>query len=314
MREFFSEFCFKVVNRVYQFCLEKRKFTKKYSFVDRSCGAENLLIVIVGYQPFYWEKVFFRIKRAIDKFGEKIDVCITNSGGEGRDTLLKMTQEYGWSYLHCKDDRLSQAQNQAIKLHERAKYIYKIDEDIILPECYFAGLKNAFADSRNRYDRTLGFVAPLINLNGYGYNIFLETLNIKDEFEMQFGHQFFSEDFMDDPIHKNSEVAVWIWNKSLPFDSVAAFVQKKNKGKRGLCTFRFSVGAVLFDRSFWEKIGFLDVKFKQAMGLEEKQMNAYCMNHFRSIVIAEDVFVGHLGFGAQKEAEKKFFLQKNEYI
>lgn len=314
MKKFFSEFDFKVVNRVYQFFLEKRKFTTKYSFVDRSSGAENLLIVVVGYQPFYWEKVFSKIKRAIDRFEEKIDICITNPGGNGYDALLKMTQKYGWSYLHCKYDRLSQAQNQAIKLHEHAKYIFKIDEDIILPENYFAGLKKAYVDSPNRYDRTLGFVAPLINLNGYGYDVFLKTLDVKDEFEMRFGHQVFSENFMNDPIHKNSEMAIWIWNKTLPFDAVATTIQAKNKGKRGLCTFRFSVGAVLFDRSFWKQIGFFDVKFEQAMGLEEEQMNAYCMNHFRSIIIAEDVLVGHLGFGPQKESVKKFFLANEQYI
>lgn len=243
-----------------------------------------------------------------------IDVCVSNPGGEGTKQLEKLCDKYKWSYLYLKDDRLSQAQNQAIKLHPNAKYIYKIDEDIVLPDYYFTGMREAFEDSQKLYGRTLGFLGPLINVNGYGYNVFIDNIGTRDEFEQKYGKQCFSEHFMKDPIHHSPELGVWIWNHTIPFDDTAKTIRELNSGKRGLCTFRFSVGAVMFSRSFWEQIGYFDVNFIGAMGLEEDQMNAYCMNNFRSIIIAEDVLVGHLGFGSQKEAVKEFFLKNYEQI
>ena len=45
----------------------------------------------------------------------------------------------------------------------------------------------------------------------------------------------------------------------------------------------------------------------EELKLIEEQMNAYCINNMRSIIIAEDVLVGHLGFYRQKDACKTFF-------
>ena len=53
-----KEFKFRVINKIYQNELNKRKFTNRYSFTNRSKNSENLLIIVVGYQPYYWEKVF----------------------------------------------------------------------------------------------------------------------------------------------------------------------------------------------------------------------------------------------------------------
>ena len=45
------------------------------------------------------------------------------------------------------------------------------------------------------------------------------------------------------------------------------------------------------------------------MAIEERQMNAYCINNMLSIVISDDIFVGHLGFYTQKDICKKFYTE-----
>lgn len=55
-----KELKFKVINKLYQNELRKRKFTTRYSYSDRSNNSENLLIIIAGYQPYYWEKIFLK--------------------------------------------------------------------------------------------------------------------------------------------------------------------------------------------------------------------------------------------------------------
>ena len=167
-----KEFGFQIVSKLYKSMCEKRKFSNAYSFIDRSDGAEFLLIIIAGYQPFYWNKVFLKVNDAVQQFGKKIDVCVANPGGGGIKELENLCEQYKWSYFYLKFDRLSQAQNQVIKLHPAAKYIFKIDEDIILPKYYFYGMYEAYKDSYISFGRTLGFCAPLININGYGYNVF----------------------------------------------------------------------------------------------------------------------------------------------
>ena len=142
---------------------------------------------------------------------------------------------------------------------------------------------------------------------GMDIMFFLDSINVREEFEETFGKQFFTDNFQDAIVHKDSKVAIWLWEHSLPFDRVADYIRKTYHGKRGLCSLRFSVGAVMFDRKFWEDLGYFDVRFIGGMALEEEQMNAYCINNMRSIIIAEDVLVGHLGFYRQKDACKTFF-------
>ena len=288
----------------------KRLFAKGYEFINRSSSSENLLLIIAGFQEYYWDAVFERVRRNQNMFTEKIDICICVPGEDG-EILKQIAEKYGWSYLKIKKDLLAQAQNTAIKLHENAKWIYKIDEDILISDNYFSKLKDAYVNIELKHNKEIGFIAPLINLNACGVEKFLRTINKYDEFECQFGRLIIG---LNKPIHRDGEVATWIWNSSIPFDEISRKIEKENDTVYYECPIRFSVGAILLKREFWEEMGGFLVKNIGCMGAEEEQMNAFCMNQMRSIIVVANVFAGHLGFFHQKQNCHKFFNEHQKEI
>ena len=299
----FMDICYLISKRLYERYRMKRLFTNKYEFIDRSCKRKNLLLIVAGYQPYYWDIVLERVKRNQQQFTEPLDVCVCVPGADG--TVLKeMCAYYEWSYLKIKEDRLSLAQNIAIKLHGDAEWIYKIDEDIILSDFYFEKMKKAYLSAPDFSNLEVGFVAPLINVNAYGATPFLKTIGKYDAFVEQFGPLVVG---LQKPIHLSEEVGRWIWEQSVPFDQIAADIADKNADKISVCPHRFSIGAILFKRDLWRDMGAFVVDMDLAMGIEESQICEYCMNNMLGIYIAEDVFVGHLGFQRQKEAIHQFF-------
>lgn len=91
-------------------------------------------------------------------------------------------------------------------------------------------------------------------------------------------------------------------------------MESKNRGKFCECNVRFSVGAVLFTRDYWKKLGGFIVKAEGIMAAEEEQMNAFCFNNMLSIILSTDTFVGHLGFWKQKDACHSFYLNHEDEI
>ena len=51
-------------------------FASDYIFDNRKADSENLLMVLLGFQPFYWGVVLDRVKRNVEQFKEGIDVCL----------------------------------------------------------------------------------------------------------------------------------------------------------------------------------------------------------------------------------------------
>lgn len=100
----------------------------------------------------------------------------------------------------------------------------------------------------------------------------------------------------------------------MPFDKVASKIAQLYEGKTCLCPFRFSVGAILFSREYWNELDGFETGLNGETGLEELQMNQFCMNHMRGIVIIKSVLVGHLGFYTQKESIHEFFENNIEDI
>lgn len=226
-------------------------------------------------------------------------------------TFKKYAERYGWSYLRIEQDLLAQAQNTAIKLHPHAYWIFKIDEDILLSNHYFEKMLNTYHKAKKSCCKSIGFLVPLINLNAGGVKIFLETIHAYDKFEKQFGKLTIG---LEEPIHKSPEVAEFIWANSIPFDKVATLVEERNSEKFCECNVRFSIGAVLFTRDYWKKLGGFVVKTEGIMAAEEEQMNAFCFNNMLSIIISTDTFVGHLGFWKQKKACRSFYINHEKDI
>lgn len=55
---------------------DKRLFATKYVFDDRRQNCENLLLIVAGFQEYYWETVFDKVSKNILQFEENIDVCV----------------------------------------------------------------------------------------------------------------------------------------------------------------------------------------------------------------------------------------------
>lgn len=125
------------------------------------------------------------------------------------------------------------------------------------------------------------------------------------EYESKFG--VYSITAGKGKVFKDKDVATWIWEKSIPFDDVAARLEFINNGKISESNYRVRIGAILFTREFVEQMGMFKVAGLEVLGTEELELCAYCMNWMYRIVIAEDVLCGHLGFSHQKQACREFF-------
>lgn len=314
----FGELLYRGVNKCNNYLEKKRLFTTRYLFENRQNHSENLLIIVAGFQPYYWDEVFARVEACKKSFSESIDICVCTPEGlkDSKADLQARCEELGWSYLFIEEDLLAQVQNVAINLHPSARYIFKIDEDILLSNDYFDRLKKAFKCTEGKTPYPTGFMGPIININAYGAYAFMNTMGIYQDYVKQFGeYEVYGEIGGDkNKIHLSSEVAEFIWKNSIPFDEVAEKIYNLNKGKYSISPVRFSIGAILFSRYYWERLGYFRVGKLGTMGLEEEQVCGFCMTHFFPIFVAEDVFVGHLGFYSQKEACRNFFKANYEYI
>lgn len=281
----------------------------RYDFINRQKGSDNLMLIVAGFQPFYWDVVLKRVKKAVMSFPEDCDVCVCIPMGvdNSKEILTEYCNMFNWSLLCLRDDLLSQAQNSAIKLHPKATWIYKIDEDIIIGNDYFKSLKQSYLWAENNLPYKVGFAAPTININAVGVLHFLKTIGEFDEFEKRFGKYQMGRG-SNNYIHDNGEVAEYIWNLTIPFDEVCnRFLNLNIDDLAYMAPVRFSVGAVLFKREFWEKIGFFKVNGIGAMGVEEVQMNNFCNTNMLCVSVATKVLVGHLGFFKQKDVCRSFF-------
>lgn len=304
-----SEVLFKIVDRFHKYLSKRRLFTNKYIYDNRSKKSENLFIIIAGFQPYYWEAVFERVLKNQKDFKEPIDicVCIPEGIGDSCNVLRKICKDNDWSYLYIDKDMLSQVQNIAIKLHPYANWIFKIDEDIILSDNYFDKLKKAHIKASNESNYQVGFIGPIININAAVFTKFLSSIGKLDEFQMRFGPIKVNLKNPNDIIHKSPDAAEYIWNQSIPFDEVARHIERVNSNKQSIVPVRYSIGAILFTRSYWERIGYFKVGCYGDMGVEEVQVCGFNNTQFMPTYVAEDIFVGHLGYYSQKKRCKDFF-------
>ncbi|WP_017752675.1 hypothetical protein [Clostridium tyrobutyricum] len=284
---------------------EKLNFTGKYVFINRSMNRNNLLIVLAGYKEYLWDDTFERIKAFVD---DDIDVCIVLSGVQSKK-ILRMCSENNWSYVETEEDKLSLGQNIAIKKHPNASYIYKIDEDIFITKNFFSKLKDTYLKVKDENKYEIGFVAPLMPVNGYCYRRFIEIFNLLNEYEKKFGNALYS--CMGIPPHINGDAAIWLWEKSSPIDKSNELLNNM-EFRYSICFHRFSIGAIMIRREFWEEINGFKVGFIGNMGVEEKDICEYCMNNSRAIVVSENVLVGHFAFGPQNLKMMQYYFNNRK--
>lgn len=283
-------------------------------FEDRSKGKEKLCMVLAGYKQDLWPSVFRRLKQTLP---EDVDVCVLTSGLRS-DELRQLCAENGWSYLATRKNNVCRIQNLAIYLHPAAAYIYKIDEDIFLTDGFFEGLYHAYQTAAQQSGYEVGFVAPLIPVNGYGYVRVLEKLKLTEDWEKRFGPAIYTDGIHHHTaILERADAAQYMWGATQQelrdIDQLNSRLQRQPLEYR-VCPIRFSIGAILFSREAWLDWGMFPVDWSAGMGLDEMWLARWCMLQSRAGIVSENVLVGHLGYGPQTPEMLKYFLEGNLQI
>ena len=277
----------------------------KYKFISRSKDSKDLCIILAGYKGFLWDEVFYRIKKFAPP---KMDVCVISSGLFSNE-LNEICEKNQWSYLSTKDNKVTLAQNIAVKLFPKAENIFKLDEDILICKNFFNGLKDSYEKIEKETRLIPGMILPILPINGFGHIKFLEKLNLLDDFEKKFGKTYYSSS-ADNKIMLNVDMATYIWEKSFELDKLAAKFYEDEFNYFD-CPIRISIGAIFFKRDFFEKMGMFTVDSTNGLGLDEVQICSYCLVESRPIVVCGNILAGHFCFGPQNEAMKKMYLESN---
>lgn len=285
--------------------LERRRTKCHYTFKDRSKGQNKMAMVLAGYKEYLYEPVFRRFKQNLTP---DIDVCIITSG-KFVPEIDAMCEKEGWSYLSTKENHVSLVQNVAILLHPNAQYIYKMDEDIFLCSDFFDRLMKAYEHAKEGQYYP-GVMAPLININGYGYVRLLEKLGLTETYTKMFGKPMYAGG-PENIIETSAEVARFFWGEGGYFPSIDEIDRKlaEEPLEERPCPVRFSIGAILFERSLWERMHYFSVRLKHRveLGLDEEDLCAFCINSSLPIMVSENLVVGHFSFGPQNAAMREYF-------
>lgn len=300
--------CIKHVRRMKQIRLNHKKnknIRGKYKFINRKKDKDILCIILAGYKDFLWEDVFDRIEKYSPK---NIDFCIVSSGLYNEE-LAKISEKNDWSYLSVKKNKVTLAQNIAINLHKKAKKIFKLDEDIFITENFFSMLEETYEKVERESNYKVGFVAPLLPINGYSNVNFLEKTGMLENFEKKFGKAYHDGDAQAQII-KNPEIAKFMWGET---EEKLRDIDKLSKEfsdqefAYSICSIRFSIGAILFSRDLWENMGRFNVGLGTNMGQDEVQLCKYCMIESKAIVVSENTVAGHFSYGPQTSEMKKYY-------
>lgn len=295
-----------------------RKFEPgTHEFIDRSKGSDRLCIVLAGYKPTLWEDVFDRLAAFAPK---DIDICIMTSGLVNEE-LKTIAEKNGWSYLSTSVNHLSLVQNIAISEHPRAKWIYKLDEDMFLTKGFFEAMLGTYRELEQNSLYRPAFVSPLINVSCYGHLRLLDKLNLLDEFRST---RLTDMKFSDGLNHNRRvinepKVARFMWGETQPeLRDIDALTEKFSAEKLSysICPIRYSIGAILFTRDSWEEFGHFPLTFvggPYGLGDDEEHICNYACFTGRAMVVNENIVVGHLGYGgAQTAAMLEYHSQHRE--
>ncbi|MFN2927325.1 hypothetical protein ACKX2L_10450 [Lachnospiraceae bacterium YH-ros2228] len=293
----------------------KRKLNSKYKFFDRKKNKKYALIVLSGYRNFLWKAVFGRIKKFCP---DDIDVCIITSGLFSEE-LSKICDENDWSYLSTQKNQLCIAQNIALKIFDRAEYIYKLDEDMFITKEFFLNMRETYSKVKKEGLYDIGFVSPLTPINGYGYIRLLKKFDKLSDYEKRFGKAVYGG---------NNNSCDFISNKDVPFfmNSIPEFQNIDTLSNTlnidpfnySVCPVRYNIGAIFFKRDVWKDMGMFSVPHGGVgLGIDESDLNSYCICNSKAMIISENCAVAHFGYGAQvsdklinayKKREKEYLV------
>lgn len=304
-------FIIKMYNSVHAFLLRYLPKNKKYTFIDRSKGTENLVYILSGYKEAIWETVFSKVKKFVP---DGFDVCII-SAGKYVNKLDDIAKKNSWSYLYTEANNVPLVQNLTIENHPAAKYIWKMDEDMFLPENYFKDLWKTFciAQEKERYE--IGFVAPTIPINSFSYIKFLQYVNKLEEYDAKFGKAKAGCYFNDGAKALWSfEAQKYIWDTVGKFDIIAKKYSENVIGYE-ICPVRYSIGAIMFPRETWSDMQewTCNTANKMVGGEDEDELLTNCMIKSKAVIVCDNVLCAHLSFGAVTQ-EMYEYVQQRGYL
>lgn len=271
-----------------------RDWNTSYTLYGTPKKNENLVVVLAGYKDPLWPTTLRRIAKHLDN---NMDVCILTAGKSVK-AIEEFCKEHDWTYLSTSKNKTGVALNTAIHLHPAAKWIYKLDEDIFIGDNFFSSLKEGYKIIAAEGKYRPGFCAPILNVNGVSYYNFLDKLDIRKNYFDQFKECVIS--CGDVNIHHNPDAAIWVWKHSLPFDKMVDYFSQQNPTAITI-PMRFSIGAILFERTTWEKFGGFKSAFRQGiLGVDEEFFCKECLLFSRPMFLIENVFAGHFSFYPQE--------------
>ena len=284
-------------------------FARRYKFEDRSIGSDTVCMILSGYKEFTWDIIFDRIKKFSN---EEMDICIVSSGLYS-EKLSKIAEDNNWSYISTKRNSVTLAQNTVIKLFPNAKWIYKLDEDIFVTKNFFKTLKNTYTEVQENGFYNVGFVAPIIPINGYSHVVLLKKLGLVDYYNTNFEKVKYAAG-SERMIESSVDVAKFMWGEGEKIPHIDDLDKKLNESDFSYSSspIRFSIGAILYHRSLWEDMNYFKVDITKGMAVDETQICEYCMSKSKAIVIAENTCVGHLSFGLQNNVMEEFFKENQD--
>ena len=271
------------------------RFGGSFVFDDRRRNSDTLVTILAGFREYLWPYTLGRLAHLMPS---GVDVCLLSAGLRS-PALASIAERHGWSYLSTKTRRISTVQNIAIREHEQADWIYKVDEDVLVTEKCLEHMLAGYRRVADEGEFRPGFVAPILNVNGYSYVPFLERLGLRDDYAKEFGGT--PRACTGIPVHADGRAAAWIWRHSVPLDEVARRFSEQ-PFSYSTVPHRFSTGLVLFRREFWSEMGGLRAPLEPpGRGEDEAFLCGQCVDRSQVMVVVHNACAGHYAFARQEE-------------
>jgi hypothetical protein len=246
------------------------------------------ILLVTKDRPSLLEKVLDRIIKYTD--WNLFDLWILDNFGTLANKKIIAMYKAMFPFINIYSTNYNQLgliQNEVIK-KLKADFYIKIDDDIVVTENW----TDAFVGVYNRNYKTMSFGSVVMPVNGFGWMPFVDIMGLTNDFKARFPEIIYKQVSLDDlilnpgkkflNILEDKAVNEFLWNNCLNPDKTAkTFVENQNNQYQDLiCPFRYSIGAIVFGHSFWEKMGGWKVQDGYDKRLSRKKAYTSAINSF----------------------------------
>lgn len=291
--------------------IQKAMYASDYKIEGNIQNKEKMLYILSGYKPYLWKDVFTRVKLFQTS---DMEVCIASSGKYCQE-LSDLCKKNGWVYLSTSRNNVCIMTNIIMKVFSKAEYIFKMDEDVYLPEHYFENMFNAYKRIESETNYSIGYILPYQPLGVYAMYEFLDERGLIPEFESKFGKITIGGTFVNPFLRKDCGVDAYIWEKMGPFDKLAnEYADRPFEYEP--CVTRPCIASILFTRRLWDQMG----GFKATRGAgvgdvgDEGQITSFCALNYQVAFCVKNILIGHFAFGGAEPSVLKFKEKHPDYF